>query len=101
MLKKRPLVDCDKCGGRFKLRPQIEKVKSDIEKVHFECKHCKYDYTAYYTNQYIKEKQKEMRVHNFNQLDEKKKLEREIQDEMDKKKKEYDIIKQKRKNKYK
>src|SRR5699024_4724191 len=95
MLKKRPLVDCDNCGGRFKLNPKIEKLKDDIERIHFKCKHCKHDYTAYYTNQYIKEKQKEMRVINFNQLDEKKKLEKEIQAEMDKLKKECDIIKQK------
>lgn len=93
MPKKHLIVDCDKCRGRFKLKPKTEKMKDGIERVHFTCKHCKHNYTAYYTNNYIKEKQKEIKTLNYQQLGKKRELEREVQAEMDNLRKECDTIK--------
>ncbi len=81
MSKKHPMVDCDYCGGRFKLKPKVEKVKDDIERVHFKCKHCKHDYTAYYTNNLIKGKQ--MLVRKTKDVKRRIKLKNDIQKEMD------------------
>ncbi len=78
------MVYCDKCGGRFKLKPKLKKVKDDIERIHFKCKHCKHDYTAYYVNDYIKQKQKELRQTDFKNIKKRMELENEIQKEMDK-----------------
>lgn len=82
MSKKHPMVDCDYCGGRFKLKTKVEKVKNDIERVHFKCKHCNYDYTAYYTNNLIKGKQ--MLLGKTKDVKKRNKLKNNIQKEMNK-----------------
>lgn len=79
--RKQQMIYCDECGGRFKLRPKVEKIKDDIERVHFTCKHCKHDYTAYYTNNLIKGKQ--MLVRKTKDVKRRNKLKNDIKKEMD------------------
>ena len=75
--RKQQMVYCDKCRGRFKLKPKVEKVENDIERVHFTCKHCKHDYTAYYTNSIVKGKQTVLRK--TTDIKRRKKIENDIQ----------------------
>ncbi|MSS43784.1 hypothetical protein FYJ27_08590 [Anaerosalibacter bizertensis] len=88
--RKQQMVYCDECGGRFKLRPQVEKIKDDIERVHFVCKHCKHDYTAYYTNNYIKQKQKEIREVGMRDIKKRMEIEKEIKAEMNNLRRKYE-----------
>lgn len=60
--KQQPLkVSCDNCKKEFKLKFQIKKIKDDIERVYFVCPKCKKEYTCYYTNDLIKDKQNQLR----------------------------------------
>lgn len=88
--RKQQMVYCDKCGGRFKLCPETERIKDDIERVHFKCKHCKHDYTAYYTNNYVKEKQKELRKIDMKNIKKRMEIEKEIKAEMNNLRRKYE-----------
>lgn len=61
------VVKCDQCKndfvvGELKHAPSV----NEIQRVYFSCPHCQADYTAYYTNQAIRERQAEI-----NELNEK------------------------------
>lgn len=52
---------CDACGKRFKPRPRREK-RGDVERVYLKCPKCKKEYTAYYADSHIREKQARVRM---------------------------------------
>lgn len=56
-------VKCDAgCGSEFALLEYgVGQVSDDIERVGFCCPHCNHQYTAYYTNQAIRDMQAKMR----------------------------------------
>lgn len=54
------IVNCDKCKNDFEIKTETEQLEG-AERVYFTCPHCGAQYTAYYLNDDIKDKQDEMR----------------------------------------
>lgn len=64
------VVACQRCKNDF-VMGQLKQAPSvnEVERVYFSCPHCQADYTAYYTNQKIRDRQAEInelnkKVHN-------------------------------------
>lgn len=55
-------VVCDKCQKQFKISIKKQKIEDDIERVYFVCPKCKEEYTSYYSNDEIKDKQNQIRA---------------------------------------
>ncbi|MED4727005.1 hypothetical protein P9597_02420 [Aneurinibacillus migulanus] len=55
------VVKCDRCKNDF-VMGQLKQAPSvnEVERVCFSCPHCQTDYTAYYTNQKIRDRQTEI-----------------------------------------
>lgn len=53
-------VVCDKCNKEFKIALKTRKLPEGIEEVYFTCSHCKTKYVSYYTDESIREKQREI-----------------------------------------
>ena len=53
-------VKCDECKENFMFKKRTKKIKDDIKKIYFICPSCKKEYVAYYTNNLIEERQKEL-----------------------------------------
>ncbi|MGU8655191.1 hypothetical protein ACV3RG_15925 [Clostridium perfringens] len=51
------MVVCNKCKESFERKIEVEKVKGDIERTFFICPNCKEKYTAFLTNEKIRNKQ--------------------------------------------
>ncbi len=51
------MIRCDKCKESFERKIEVEKVKGDIERTFFICPNCKEKYTAFLTNEKIRNKQ--------------------------------------------
>ena len=56
------MIDCDKCGEIFKLKTKTQRLDRDIERVYVVCPRCKDEYTAYLTNDKIKELQGQVQM---------------------------------------
>ena len=54
-------VYCDRCNKKFKIKVRTEEIKDDVKRVYFICPKCKKEYTAYYTNNKIKDLQEQIR----------------------------------------
>lgn len=64
---------CNKCKHKFRIsKLATEKVKGDIECVYFTCPKCNEKYISFYTNDYIRHRQDEI-----------KRLKKEMEAEMD------------------
>lgn len=51
------MIGCNKCKEGFERKIEVEKVKGDIERTFFICPNCKEKYTAFLTNERIRNKQ--------------------------------------------
>lgn len=51
------MIGCNKCKEVFESKIEVEKVKGDIERTFFICPNCKEKYTAFLTNEKIRNKQ--------------------------------------------
>lgn len=51
---------CDKCKEAFKIELQTDKLDGGIEKTYFACPECGESYTAFCTNEDIRNKQKQL-----------------------------------------
>lgn len=90
-------VFCDECNREFKIKIRTQKIRDDIERVYFTCPKCKKEYTAYYTNDKIKDLQEQIRnlrgaynklrgrnfKNGYKKLQEITKLQNKIEKEMD------------------
>lgn len=54
------MVCCNECKHEFEVSVRTRYIKDDIEEVFFNCPGCNERYTAYYTNNRIKELQKQI-----------------------------------------
>lgn len=52
------MVYCNKCKHEFEVKVKTKHIENDVEEVFFNCPHCHERYTAYYTNDKIKQLQK-------------------------------------------
>lgn len=56
------MVSCDKCKKEFEIKPQVEQLQDNVERIYFVCPHCSEQYTAYYLDDGIKSKQQRMKL---------------------------------------
>lgn len=52
---------CDYCRREFNVNVKIKKIKGDVRKVFFKCPFCGEEYTAYFTNRKIEQKQEKIK----------------------------------------
>lgn len=55
------MIGCNKCKEVFERKIEVEKVKGDIERTFFVCPNCKEKYTAFLTNEKIRNKQEKIK----------------------------------------
>lgn len=82
------MITCDKCKKKFNPEVRTWHVGEDgknVEEVFFNCPRCNERYTAYYLNEYIKDKQVKLRKLNK----ERTKLQADMENEMNRLHKEY------------
>src|SRR5690606_9663924 len=61
-MNKSILTKCNFCYSDFYIRKfKTRKLRDEIERTYFDCPHCGREYTAYYTNESIRTKQRRMR----------------------------------------
>ncbi|WP_338627620.1 hypothetical protein QJR52_06980 [Clostridium baratii] len=54
-------VKCDYCRREFNINVKIEKIKGDVRRLFFKCPFCGEEYTAYFTNRKIEQKQEKIK----------------------------------------
>jgi transcription elongation factor Elf1 len=55
------IVHCDKCPEEFEISMQKTKIEADVERNYFSCPYCSAEYTSFYTNKSIRNKQVRIR----------------------------------------